>query len=84
MAELFYNNNESAVKVFSPDFVKLAEAFGMRGLRVTDKSQVAAAIDQAMQHPGPVLVEFVVDDARTAIPWCRPAHHFRRLLISQR
>ena len=70
--ELFYNNNESAVKVFSPDFVKLAEAFGMRGLRVTDKSQVAAAIDQAMQHPGPVLVEFVVDDAENCYPMVPP------------
>jgi acetolactate synthase-1/2/3 large subunit len=70
--QLFYANNRSAVKMFNPDFVKLAEAFGMVGLRVTDKSQVAGAIDQAMRHPGPVLVEFVVDDEENCYPMVPP------------
>ncbi|MEK7214138.1 MAG: biosynthetic-type acetolactate synthase large subunit [Chloroflexota bacterium] len=70
--QLFYNDNRSAVKMFNPDFVKLAEAFGMVGLRVTDKTQVASAIEQAMRHPGPVLVEFVVDDEENCYPMVPP------------
>ncbi len=70
--ELFYKNNLSAVKMFSPDFVKLAEAFGMVGLRVTDKTQVAGAIDKAMSHPGPVLIDFVVDEAENCYPMVPP------------
>ncbi|MSQ26543.1 MAG: biosynthetic-type acetolactate synthase large subunit [Dehalococcoidia bacterium] len=70
--QLFYNDNRSAVKMFNPDFVKLAEAFGMVGLRVTDKTQVAPAIEQAMRHPGPVLVEFVVDEDENCYPMVPP------------
>lgn len=70
--QLFYKDNRSAVKMFSPDFVKLAEAFGMVGLRVTDKTQVRPAIEQAMRHPGPVLVEFVVDEDENCYPMVPP------------
>ena len=70
--QLFYKDNRSAVKMFSPDFVKLAEAFGMVGLRVTDKLQVKAAIDNAMRHPGPVLIDFVVDEDENCYPMVPP------------
>ena len=70
--DLFYKGNRSAVKMFSPDFVKLAEAFGMVGLRVTDKTQVESAIDKAMNHPGPVLIEFVVEEEENCFPMVPP------------
>ena len=70
--QLFYKDNRSAVKMFSPDFVKLAEAYGMVGLRVTDKLQVESAIDRAMQHPGPVLIDFVVDEDENCYPMVPP------------
>lgn len=44
----------------SPDFVKLAEAYGVKGLRATNKEEAGAAWKEAMETPGPVLVEFVV------------------------
>ncbi len=52
----------------NPDFVKLADAFGMPGIRVTDKVQVVSAIEQATAHPGPVVVEFVVDPDEAVYP----------------
>ncbi len=70
--DLFYKNNRSAVKMFSPDFVKLAEAFGMVGIRVTDKVDVRAAIDKAMSHPGPVIIDFVVDEDENCFPMVPP------------
>ena len=70
--DLFYKNNRSAVKMFNPDFVKLAEAYGMVGLRVTDKTQVESAIRQAMAHPGPVLIDFVVDEDENCFPMVPP------------
>ncbi|HWO73056.1 MAG TPA: biosynthetic-type acetolactate synthase large subunit, partial [Dehalococcoidia bacterium] len=42
--ELFYKNNLSAVRLYQPDFVKLAEAYGLKGMRVTDKAQVQTSI----------------------------------------
>ncbi len=44
----------------SPDFVKLAEAYGVKGLRASNKEEAEAAWQEAMNTPGPVLVEFVV------------------------
>ncbi len=44
----------------SPDFVKLAEAYGVKGLRADNKQDARAVWQEAMQTKGPVLVEFVV------------------------
>ena len=52
----------------NPDFVKLAEAYGIPGIRVTDKTQVVASIEQATAHPGPVIIDFVVDPDEYVYP----------------
>ncbi|MGB2869593.1 MAG: biosynthetic-type acetolactate synthase large subunit [Bacteroidota bacterium] len=59
--ELFWRRRYSHVELYNPDFVKLAEAFGCPAMRVTQTSEVEAAVRKAMQHKGgPILVEFVV------------------------
>ena len=67
--EFFYDQDFFAT-VYSgnPDFVKLAEAYGITGIRVTDKSQVDAAIRQAMDTPGPVVVDFIVKQDEQVYP----------------
>ena len=67
--EFFYDKDFFAT-VYSgnPDFVKLAEAYGITGIRVTDKAQVAAAIRQAMDTPGPVVMDFVVKPDEQVYP----------------
>ena len=52
----------------NPDFVKLAEAFGIMGIRVTDKIQVRPSIEQANAHDGPVVVDFVVEEEENVYP----------------
>ncbi|MEE8443347.1 MAG: thiamine pyrophosphate-dependent enzyme, partial [Dehalococcoidia bacterium] len=64
----------------NPDFVKLAEAFGILGIRVTDKAQVAAAIQDAMAHDGPVLVEFAVDPEENVYPMIPPGESIAALI----
>jgi acetolactate synthase-1/2/3 large subunit len=59
--ELFYADNYVSVAMSQPDFVKLAEAYGILGIRVTEKDQVDAAIEQANAHPGPVILDFRVE-----------------------
>ncbi|MFN8556598.1 MAG: thiamine pyrophosphate-dependent enzyme [Dehalococcoidia bacterium] len=62
--ELFYDNNlvssDLARDICQPDFMKIAEAYGIKGIRVEERSRMRAAIDEANAHPGPVLVEFRV------------------------
>ena len=41
--------------------MKLADSYGIKAIRVTDKESVDAAIKEANDHPGPVLVDFHVE-----------------------
>ncbi|WP_151732894.1 biosynthetic-type acetolactate synthase large subunit [Paenibacillus tengchongensis] len=52
----------------SPDFVKLAEAYGVKGLRATSKEEAGAVWKEALETPGPVLVEFVVSKDENVYP----------------
>ena len=52
----------------NPDFVKLAEAYGVAAMRVTDKIQVRAALEWAMQEPGPVVVDLMVEPEENVYP----------------
>ena len=67
--ELFYERSYVATGYSgNPDFVKLAEAFGIFGARVTDKSQVRSTIMEAMRFDGPALVDFVVEQEENVYP----------------
>ncbi|CAM3208120.1 ubiquinone-dependent pyruvate dehydrogenase [Corallococcus sp. ZKHCc1 1396] len=52
----------------NPDFAKLAEAVGIKGLRVEDPGDVDEAVQQALATPGPVLVDAVVSKAELVMP----------------
>ena len=65
---MFYNDNLESVRPFQPDFVKLAEAFGVAGIRVSNKVDVVPAIDRAIQHPGPVVIDFEVEQEEDTYP----------------
>ena len=66
--EIFYKKSYVATKLFNPDFVKLADAYGMTGLRVTNKDEVRPIIDQARAVKGPVLIDFVVESEENVYP----------------
>jgi acetolactate synthase-1/2/3 large subunit len=67
--DLFYKKDYfSTHYTRNPDFVKLAEAFGIHGIRVTERSQSKDAIREAMSHPGPVLVDFMVEPEENVYP----------------
>ncbi len=69
---MFYKDNLSAVKMYQPDFVKLAEAYGMKAMRVTDKAQVQSTIDDALAYNGPVLIDFQVEEFENTFPMVPP------------
>ncbi len=69
---LFYHDNTVATPLKNPDFVKLAEAYGMLGLRATRREEVPIVIAQAMEHPGPVIVDFQVKYDENCYPMVPP------------
>lgn len=52
----------------NPDFAKMAEAIGIKGIRVEQAEDVESAIAEALAHPGPVLVDVVVNQAELSMP----------------
>ncbi len=67
--ELFYDKSYVSTQYNGiPDFVKLAEAFGIKAMRVKDKTQVKGAINDAVTHDGPVLIDFVVESEENVYP----------------
>jgi len=59
--ELIHENRFSHIDLAgSPDFVKLAEAYGVKAFRATNKEEARQAWAEALRHPGPVVVDFVV------------------------
>jgi acetolactate synthase-1/2/3 large subunit len=76
--ELFWRRRYSQVGLYNPNFVKLAEAYGCPGFRVTKTSEIEDTIKKAMDYnDGPVLVEFVVakeDNVYPMIPTGQTVH----------
>ena len=51
-----------------PDFAKLAESFGARGMRIATLGELDAGIREMLRHPGAVVCEVVVDDRENCFP----------------
>lgn len=70
--ELFYERRYIATPLSGPDFVKVAEAYGIAAMRVTDKLMVTSAIEKAMAYRGPFLIDFQVEPEENVYPMVPP------------
>jgi len=70
--DLFQAHNYSEVAISAPDFVKLAEAYGITGLRVRTNAEIRPAIEQARTIPGPVVIDFVIEPEANVYPIVPP------------
>ncbi|MCE9579580.1 MAG: biosynthetic-type acetolactate synthase large subunit [Deltaproteobacteria bacterium] len=66
--QFFYGGRYSSTPMRSPDFVKLAEAHGLTGLRVTQRSEVEATVRLAQATPGTVVIDFRVEQEDSVYP----------------
>lgn len=71
--ELFYHEHY-AQTIFecNPDFVKVAEAYGIKGIRISEAWAAPKLIEQALKIKGPVLIDCVVDQAENVYPIIPP------------
>jgi acetolactate synthase-1/2/3 large subunit len=66
--EFFYDRRYAATPLRSPDFVKIAEAHGLLGLRVEKRPQVLDVVERARQAEGTVLIDFRVEQEDSVYP----------------
>ncbi|MFM8762521.1 MAG: biosynthetic-type acetolactate synthase large subunit [Solirubrobacterales bacterium] len=79
--ELFWDENYSHVHFSeSPDFVKLAEAYGMKAFRMTDKATLVDEMKAALATPGPVLCDVRVTPGENVYPMIAPGMPAREMV----
>jgi acetolactate synthase-1/2/3 large subunit len=66
--DLFYDKRYSHTIMKNPNFAKMAEAFGVRGIRCEHKSDVEKTVKEMLAHPGPVVVDFFVEPNEHVYP----------------
>ena len=67
---------------YTPDFVKLAESYGAKGIRVFNKDQVAAAFEEAKKNTKvPTLIEFIIDPEEMVYPMVKPGGTLEDLIM---
>ena len=66
--QLFFGRRYSGTPITGPDYVKLADAYGLIGIRVSRKEDVAPALRRAREIDGPVLIDFHVEGEENVYP----------------
>jgi acetolactate synthase-1/2/3 large subunit len=78
--ELFYDRRYSHTKLHNPDFVKLAEAYGAEGYRVTKEAEMAPVLEQAIRSTKPVMIDFVVQCKENVLPMVPPGESIDNMI----
>ncbi|MDY6894157.1 MAG: biosynthetic-type acetolactate synthase large subunit, partial [Thermotogota bacterium] len=66
--ELFFDERYSATILDNPDFVKLAQAYGIKSLRIDQTNDVEMALKEALNYDGPVLLDVIIPQDENVFP----------------
>ena len=82
--EMFYQGRYVAARLWNPDFVKVAEAYDIPGIRVEHKEEVIPAIQKAMDYTGPFLIDFAIEPEENVYPMVKPGESLSKFLEGPR
>lgn len=67
---------------YTPDFIKLAESYGAKGIRVTKREEIAAAFEEARKSTKvPTVIEFIIDPEEMVYPMVKPGGTLADLIM---
>ena len=66
--ELFFDERYSETRMKNPDFIKIADAYGIKGRKVIDREELDGAIEEMLAHKGAYLLEVVVETKGMVYP----------------
>jgi acetolactate synthase-1/2/3 large subunit len=81
--QFFYEHRYSASTISGPDFVKLADAYGIPALRVSKPEESVAAIRKAYETPGPFLIDFLVEEEENVYPMIPPGGALSDIILNE-
>ena len=79
--ERLFNEQYSHTLITGPDYVKLAEAYGATGFRVEKEEELIPVIHKAIETPGPVIVDFIVESMEAVFPWVLAGEPISNVLL---
>ncbi|KAI0233140.1 Acetolactate synthase, mitochondrial [Massospora cicadina] len=82
--DLFYEERYSATRMFNPDFVKLSEAMGCRGMRCSSAEDLSSVMADFLSHPGPVVLEAKVDRSEHVYPMVPAGKALHEMVLSDK
>lgn len=75
-------NGNHACPPYTPDFVKLAESYGAKGIRVMQQEEIAAAFQQAKENTKvPTIIEFIIDSEELVLPMVPGGNALDRMIM---
>jgi len=82
--EKLYEKHYSGTQISGPDFVKVAEAYGAKGIRIEKEEEIFPALKEAIDYPGPVFLEFVIEPFEMVYPWVLSGKAMNEVLLSNK
>ena len=79
--ELFYDKNYVGVSEANPEFTKLAESFGIKAIRCSNKDELSSTIEKIINTNSPILCEFIVEQD-ICLPFVLPSKRLDDMLIN--
>ena len=80
--ELFYDRRYTAVAMQNPDFARVAEAFGAKGIRITDKADVRSGLEAMLAHAGPVVCDIDVEPEENVYPMVAAGKSLHEMVLA--
>lgn len=80
--EKLFDEHYSQTRISGPDFVKVAEAYGAKGFRVTKEEEIIPVLKEAIECRQPVFIDFVVEPCEMVYPWVLAGNPLNKTLLS--
>ena len=81
LQKMFYGERFNGIHLDgNPDFIKVVEAYGIRGIRVDSFEQARSAIAEALEYPGPVLLDIAISKHEDVLPIVPPGKPITEML----
>lgn len=81
--QFFHSRNYSETPITSPDYTKLAPAYGLTGIRVTRNDEVEAAVKRAMETEGTVIIDFAIESEANVFPMIPSGKTVKQMIEEQ-
>ena len=80
--ELFFEGRYASTTLSGPDFVKLADACGLIGMRITSRENLVEQLKKGISTDGPILIEVVVEKEENVFPMVPPGAAVTDMILS--